>query len=195
MSFLHDVIKIQFINIGYLPNTPYHLISDKEMFKAFYNRDAYVEGSTTSCFFKDFYYYPEDWVKYSDILPAAYEELRLKIEEIVYKYIEADQPVPNWVYSYMLMRPITFESDELDIAYLHNLLDEYFEEPEELKVAGEYLFTEEMAYRCYIVSSDWIRRNPVKQYDRPATIFGETHVTKNLRLAQASIFIIDEDEG
>lgn len=32
---LHDQIKIEYVRQGYLPNYPYHLISDKEMFDAF----------------------------------------------------------------------------------------------------------------------------------------------------------------
>lgn len=33
--FIHDIIKIEYIRQGYLPDYPYHLISDKEMFDAF----------------------------------------------------------------------------------------------------------------------------------------------------------------
>lgn len=33
--FIHDTIKIEYIRQGYLPDYPYHLISDKEMFDAF----------------------------------------------------------------------------------------------------------------------------------------------------------------
>ena len=33
--FIHDVIKIRYVKEGYLPNYPYHLISDEEMFHAF----------------------------------------------------------------------------------------------------------------------------------------------------------------
>ena len=34
-NLLHDLIKIKYINEGYLPNTPYHQISDNEMIRAF----------------------------------------------------------------------------------------------------------------------------------------------------------------
>ena len=198
MSFLHDVIKIQFINIGYLPNYPYHLISDEEMVRAFYNKEAYVEGSSVSCFFKDYYYYPEEWVKYAD-LKTGYDSLKDYIATSVADYLDPDKktPLPDWIYSYMLMRPITFESGELDIVYLHDLLASRYglAHEDELKVTGEYLFTEEMANLCYLTSLEWIQRNHSKNYDRPATMFGETHVTKSLRLAQASIYIAGEDEG
>lgn len=33
--FIHDIIKIEYIRQGYLPDFPYHLISDAEMFNAF----------------------------------------------------------------------------------------------------------------------------------------------------------------
>lgn len=33
--FIHDTIKIEYIRQGYLPDFPYHLISDREMFDAF----------------------------------------------------------------------------------------------------------------------------------------------------------------
>ena len=35
MSLIHDIIKIKYSKLGYLPSYPYHLISDKEMFDAF----------------------------------------------------------------------------------------------------------------------------------------------------------------
>ena len=35
MTFIHNNIKIKYVNLGYLPNWPYHLISDEEMFDAF----------------------------------------------------------------------------------------------------------------------------------------------------------------
>lgn len=33
--FIHDIIKMEYVRQGYLPNFPYHLISNKEMFDAF----------------------------------------------------------------------------------------------------------------------------------------------------------------
>ena len=40
MSLIHDAIKIKYIELGYLPDTPYHLISDAEMCDAFLHRDT-----------------------------------------------------------------------------------------------------------------------------------------------------------
>lgn len=38
-NLLHDLIKIKYVNEGYLPNTPYHQISDNEMLNAFIRND------------------------------------------------------------------------------------------------------------------------------------------------------------
>lgn len=38
-NLLHDLIKIKYANEGYLPNTPYHQISDNEMLSAFIRND------------------------------------------------------------------------------------------------------------------------------------------------------------
>src|SRR5574343_441788 len=35
LMFIHDIIKMEYVRQGYLPNFPYHLISDQEMFDAF----------------------------------------------------------------------------------------------------------------------------------------------------------------
>ena len=39
-EFLHNILKIQYSTMGYLPNLPYHLISDKEMLNAFLSGDV-----------------------------------------------------------------------------------------------------------------------------------------------------------
>lgn len=55
--FIHDLIKIKFIREGYLPNYPYHMISDSEMFNAFLNPD--YAGSSDMEESQYFYYaYP-----------------------------------------------------------------------------------------------------------------------------------------
>ena len=42
MNSLHDTIKIDLIRQGYLPNYPYHMISDIEMCKAFLDVDNHT---------------------------------------------------------------------------------------------------------------------------------------------------------
>ena len=45
MSFVHDVIKIKYAREGYLPDLPYHLISDEEMCDAFINLPDSIRNS------------------------------------------------------------------------------------------------------------------------------------------------------
>ena len=42
MSYIHDIIKIKYVREGWLPNWPYHLISDQEMCDAFLKQDIRV---------------------------------------------------------------------------------------------------------------------------------------------------------
>lgn len=165
MSFLHDVIKIEFINIGYLPNIPYHLVSDAEMFEAFLHERG---------FFNDYYPCP------CPALQTAYDDLRSYIAGRIQLHLEDETiAIPSWIYSYMLLRPITFESDEADISYLYDLLGLESNN-------GLCEFNEEVAEMCYQTSVDWLKRLPSHSYDRPPTMFGEPHVTKSLRLDQAN---------
>ena len=163
--FIHDVLKIQYINMGYLPGYPYHLISDAEMFEAFL-KDGGV--------FNDFYPCPEDSMQ------EAYDALRQGIENAINAYLESGTEIPNWVYSYMLRIPITYQSDEVDIAYLCELGN--IDVP---TTVAE--FNEEVAEMCLDVSTKWILKQPSKYKDRPPTMFGEAHVIKSLRLDQSNI--------
>lgn len=170
---MHDVIKIRLSNMGYLPGYPYHLISDNEMIKAFIGSEG---------FFNDFYPCP------SDDLEDAYELLKNTIEVKLSEYIisNGDKPIPNWIYSYMLMRPITYQSDEAAIDYLSGMLN-----LNSTNALPE--FDADMARACYQVSCKWLTKFASKALDeqRPPTMFGETHVTKSLRLDQANVFVED----
>lgn len=173
--FTHDIIKIQYVNIGYLPNIPYHMISDKEMFEAFLKEDG--------GFFSDYYPCP------SDELASAYTALLECITQRITEHMEDPTvEIPNWVYSYMLLAPITYESPEADISYLYDLLNMTSDNSLEQ-------FTPEIAEGCYKASVDWLRKQPAGTVDRPPTMFGEPHVIKNLRLTQANVLIDNEDES
>ena len=37
VEYLHNILKIQYVNQGYLPDLPYHLISERELFNAFFS--------------------------------------------------------------------------------------------------------------------------------------------------------------
>ena len=54
MNLTKDSIKIKYTREGYLPNYPYHMISDEEMFKAF------LDVENQSGFFYDNYPILED---------------------------------------------------------------------------------------------------------------------------------------
>ena len=164
--FIHDVIKMLYISEGYLQGYTYYLISDREMFDAFLKSGG---------FFDTFYPCP------SDDLQEQYNTLRQYIVARITAYLAGEESnLPDWIYSYMLMRPITFQSDEADIDYLNELAGVDI-------VTGSPVFTAETAEACYEVSKRWIQKQPVKYIRRPPTVFGETHVTKSLRLAQSNV--------
>lgn len=171
--FIHDFIKIMYTDMGYLPNYPYYLISDEEMFDAFLRDD---QG-----FFNDYYPCP------ADNLQTEYETLRSYIVNRIQTFLELNSTgqtaeLPKWIYSYMIMRPITFDSNEADIGYLYDISE--LDRPK-----GLAEFTPELANYCYQISTEWIKKLPSKYADRPPTMFGETHVTKSLRLLQANVLI------
>lgn len=166
--FIHDTIKRLYSNMGYLPGYPYYLISDAEMFDAFLK-----EGG----FFNDFYPCP------SSELQGPYNLLREYIVEKITQFRSGIlDTLPSWIYSYMIMRPITFDSSEDDVAYLTDLAGLQTE-------LGAPEFNAEVAAKCYEISTKWIQKQPSKYSHRPPTMFGETHVTKCLRLDQANILL------
>lgn len=172
-TMVHDIIKMNLVREGYLPNHPYHLISDTEMIDAFLHVDD--SGKRTG-YFVD--YYPSDGL--SGHLLNAYSSL---IEGICY-HLQAyksdnEYIIPDWVYSYMMSSCVGPQSDTLDRHDLFVLLNLDNTDDE---------FTEEIHQSCYETSKEWIRKlNPAIQDHRPPTIFGEPHVIKSLRLAQVDV--------
>ena len=163
--FVHDVIKIIYINMGYLPGYPFYLISDAEMFEAFLKEDG---------FFNEFYPCPDESMQ------VEYDNLRAGIVQHVSSYLIDGTEIPDWVYSYMIMSTITYQSPEEDIAYLFDMSSVDPESP----VAE---FNKDIAEECLDISRKWILKQPSKYRDRPPTMFGEPHVVKSLRLEQANI--------
>lgn len=174
MSFIHDLAKIRLSQLGYLPNYPYHLISDEELFDAFISSD------------------PEKTTYFADYYPCLDENLRTAYDDLItailyhiniYKNTLQDKaPLPDWIYSYMLGATISVASDPLDI---HDLI-------QPLGVDNiEDVFTPEASSACYSVSRRWIEsigRDIVTLPDgtqidvRPPTMFGEPHVVKYIRV-------------
>lgn len=170
--FIHDIAKTLYVNMGYLPNIPYHLISDKEMFNAFLR-----DGG----FFADYYPCPDD------AFQEAYDKLLECIHSKIAAFIEKGEVIPDWVYSYMIMQTITYQSPEVDIAYICDMSN--IDSP---KLLAE--FTPQVAATCYEVSKKWLQKFPSKHRDRPPTMFGEAHVIKSLRLMEANV-LLDVDIG
>lgn len=168
---IHNIIKIMYVNMGYLPDYPYHLISDAEMFDAFLKEDGFFST-----------YYPCPGQKFEE----AYDTLFNYIKDSIIDYQEGKiQKIPDWVYSYMLMRPITYASAEEDIDYLCEMCNITFSN-------ALPVFNEEVANTCYEISKKWLQKLPANVNNRPPTMFGETHVTKSLRLLQSNV-LLDSD--
>lgn len=168
MSYIHDVIKIKLVHEGYLPNYPYHLISDEEMVDAFLNDET--------CYFRDFY---------PLVNPKMEEEYNTLIENIQYhldklkEAVPEEYVLPDWIYSYMVGAVISTESPIDDI---HDMLVM-------MNVDNiDDIFTSIAQKSCYEVSKKWLRKIPTDQLDhRPPTLFGEPHVLKSLRLSQVQV--------
>lgn len=168
---LFDAIKIQYIQSGYLPDHPYHLISDMELLDAFIINDEN--------FFDDNYN-----------IETQDEELlelhKMLKDEIIYHVNQAKDNndisyIPTWVTSYMLGSVICQTSqlkDIDDLISLSNITD--------VVPAGQF---NDILYRSNAnISKDWIGKLPsTKKEHRPITVFGEPHVIKSLRLAQVDV--------
>lgn len=170
MSLIHDVIKINLTREGYLPNYPYHLISDSEMC------DAFMKDGQ-GYFYNEYPLLDESLKSYYDDIVTA---IQYHIDQC--KKTEVDEyTFPDWIYSYMLGSVISVNSDPYEIQYLADMLN--------LEVEyGE--FSSLLSSNCLKCSQDWIRKLPkqIVKVDgkdinlRPPTIFGEPHVIKYLRL-------------
>lgn len=196
---VHDLIKIKFINEGYLPDYPYHMISDSEMCDAFLNYG--VSGICTGYFYHAYPKLPD----LSEDVKSAWNNLEKALVYYLYNLKcsdSIDYILPDWVYSYMLGIVLGPESDTLDIHDLITLLGVDNIDDEFGKLQYE---------ACYKVSKDWIRKTKLTEtYTitiddmknlklpdilfsdgdtimlRPPTVFGEPHVIKSVRLKQQS---------
>lgn len=172
MNLTHDIIKIKYVREGYLPNWPHHLISDEEMCDAFLSRD---DKNNVIGYFNDTYPNVDN-----DLLDE-YNELISSIEYHISNFLkskDSDAKLPNWIYSYMLGNVVGPNSDIQDI---HDLL---------VMLNADNLddiFTPLASRLCYQVSSYWIKKlSPTDADHRSASVFGELHVIKSLRLSTAS---------
>lgn len=180
MSLNTDIVKIKMVKEGYLPDYPPHMISDTEMCEAFLPMDYPITDSEWDRFmgdenlsmFKDYYSLPDKSLEpqYRELVSGMAKELKEFCDSI-----EDDKKIPDWILSYMNQSTISGHSDYLDLDGLLMLFGINSMEPE---------FTPQVSTYCYQISSAWLKRT--NQTDRPATIFGEPHVIKYLRLLKAS---------
>lgn len=170
MSLIHDVIKCKYINEGWLPNYPYHLISDDELC------DAFMPVDNSTGFFSSTY------PCVSSQLSMYYDVLKSALQSEIDKFkasTDIGRCLPNWVYSYMLGEVIGPSSSEADIQDLLSLCGQNTNTAE---------FGATLAQCCYDTSVAWLNKSaPSAKLSRPATIFGEPHVIKSLRLNQVSL--------
>ena len=166
--FIHTIIAIQYIDLGYLPNYPYHMITDKEMIEAFIGEGNY---------FDTMYPCPDESMR------EAYDALKDAIKSTLNDYLDSNTDVttiPDWIYSYMLGNVTTFDSDPEEIEYLYELTG--IEPAESYDTFDKYL-----AQECLCVSTEWLKKQSSRTYKRVPTMFGEAHVIKSLRLTSADI--------
>ena len=166
---VHDIVKILYSDEGYLPYYPYHMISDEEMIEAFVKSD--------SCFFDDFYPLP------SEAFKLEYDELKQYITLCCDKYLSEGTTIPDWVYSYMLGKVIGPMSDQKDVhdlfvlLNLDNLYDEF----------NEGIYSSILSVSRKVIGTYSIKSRSSEVEYRPATMFGEPHIIKYLRLEQVSV--------
>lgn len=189
MSLIHDIIKIKYSKLGYLPGYPYHLISDKEMFNAFINLtdseddvdrffdDNYPNPFTT----QDLLYKklnPQGDVVSEVSLSGEYEKLKAYIIKVIKTYLQYQgtesaslYTIPDWIYAYMLGEVVYNNSEYLDIYDTLALLG---------ASNNDNRFTNKACALCYATSLKYI--STLTSGIRPPTVFGEPHVIKQLRL-------------
>lgn len=189
MSLIHDIIKIKYSKLGYLPGYPYHLISDKEMFNAFINLtdsednvDRFFEDNYPNPFAEQDLVYrklnPQGEVVSEVSLSGEYDKLKAYIIKVIKAYLEyqgtesADlYTIPDWIYTYMLGEVVYNNSTYEDIYDTLALLGAN---------NNDNKFTNKDCALCYTTSLKYI--STLTSGLRPPTVFGEPHVIKQLRL-------------
>lgn len=132
MSLIHDIIKIKYIELGYLPDQPYHLISDAEMCDAFIHRDdrgysvydpvtqhdLYSDDIKVSGYFVDNYNLEgmKTCKQYFSMQQSYVELVRamLHYTSDLRSSFELEYVLPNWMYQFMIGSVIHSTSPEKD---------------------------------------------------------------------------------
>lgn len=164
MNLVHTLIKIKYVREGYLPDWPYHLISESEMCQAFLRESGYFYTN-----------YPCLDSTLLSIYTTLYDYIRDTIQQALNSKNDEFE-LPNWIYSYMLGNVISINSNKLDIHDLLVMLNADNIDDEWTPLASRL---------CYQVSTAWLGKTQGNPIERPPTIFGEMHVIKSLRLDNA----------
>lgn len=204
--FVHDVIKIQYNRSGYLPDRPYHLVSDEEMCDAFIKLpdsvqsyitpdyfgptvdttkttidwfQAYLNDKDDTMFFRDNYPYID--LSLIDYYKALVNRIFYEIQEFK-NNLSSDRVLPDWVYSYMLGICIGPMSDKLDI---HDMISDMGVD----NIDDEYNVS--CAIQCLRISNLWLKKLvlPEGEVPRPPAMFGEPHVLKAIRIDKESLYV------
>lgn len=173
--FTHDLIKMKLVNEGYLPDYPYHLVTDKEMCYGFIHSNG--EGLSG--------YFADNYPLLDPSLESAYNILVDAIQYHISQFLNANtDKMPDWVYAYMLGNVVSVNSDKRDIHDIISPLNADNIEDE---------FDAAASVACYRESCKWISKSyssnriikltDDKELDtRPPTMFGEPHIYKSIRV-------------
>ena len=149
---LADILaKIRLSNSGYLPNYPYHLISDKELY------DAFMDCKSGTGYFFDAYPFLNN-----SALSVPYKQLVLTIQYYLLlaqlsTAANAREDIPDWIYSYMLGFVIGVQSDKKDI---HDLIY-----PLGVDNVDDD-FNWQCSVACVNTSQEWIKRKHLSKLIR-----------------------------
>lgn len=169
---LHDIIKIRYVREGYLPNYPYHMISDDEMFEAFIPSDPQLSG-----YFGYWYAAPDN----AELI-GYYNTLLQSIQyHIAMKKADPDYEIPAFVYTYMFGAAVGPRSDS---KYIHDIItplgagniDDSYTEQAMFAVYAESRYFLDRVQKD--ITAEW---NGLTVHLRPPTIYGEPHVAKSIR--------------
>lgn len=191
MTFIHNNIKIKYVNLGYLPNWPYHLISDEEMFDAFMSNvvidksecrydetsKSYVGSKLESgqgFFFDNYPLLDEELSQpYCDLVEVISYFINLYKSET--KSGKAPS-IPAWVYSYMLGEVISINSDYRDI---HELI-----KPLGLDNIDD-VFTKCASNKCYRISTQWVNKHSHSEFsEKTVCLTGEFQYGTDAEVAE-----------
>ena len=185
--FTHNVIKKLYSRDGYLPDYPYHLFSDDEMFEAFigissiFNDNGEISDSVwedvTSSYGKYFFFdnYPLIDISIQDSYKTLIYAIASHLREMKNN---DDYILPNWIYSYMLGECIGPNSPTADIHDTLVLLGcDNTDDMWTLQACNNAL---------HFSAKQILKLKDTDKVNRPPTMFGEPHVLKYLRLRQLS---------